>query len=170
LSLSFHFVERTSRPVPAFVILGFSRRNPVVQSPRLRYRLSTLLLVVALAGVAFGAADLARRRGHFLRREASLAARRRQALLEARGRDELAAVVRHFADEWRDDARSARSKPDRRRSENLGRYWERRARSYDAEAALKRSEADALGRLARSYRQAADRPWSAPPGEKRAGP
>jgi hypothetical protein len=170
LSLSFNSLEKTSGPVPAFVILGFSRRNPIVRPRWPRYRLSTLLLVVALAGVAFGAADLARRRGHFLRREAGLAARRRQVLLEARGRDELAAVVRRFADQWRDEARSARSKSARRRSEGIGRYWERRARSYDAEASLKRSEADGLDRLAREYRRAADRPWSAPPVEKRAGP
>ncbi|HWE40717.1 MAG TPA: hypothetical protein VG406_29515 [Isosphaeraceae bacterium] len=133
-----------------------------------RYRLRTLLLVVAVAGVAFGAADLRRRRNHFLRREAGLAVRRRQVLLEARGRDELAAVVRHFADQWRDDARASRSKVARRRSEGLGRYWDRRARSYDAEAALKRSEADALDRRARDYRRAADRPWAAPPAEKSA--
>lgn len=134
-----------------------------------RYRLRTLLVVVALAGVACGAADLGRRRGLFLRREAGLAARRRQALLEARGQDELAAVARNFAEQWRDEARSGRSRAVRRRAEGLGGYWERRARAYDAAAALKRSQADALDRLARDYRRAADRPWAAPPGEKSAG-
>ena len=132
---------------------------------RRRFRLRTLLAIIAAFAFSFGIADMARRRLTRLRGAATLATRENSARRQEAFHLRRAETVRRWAEDWRVEASGHRhyTADARDRCTRLAEYWDGRALAFDARAARSRATAERLAILRHSYLHAASRPWGPPP-------